>query len=195
MFPCLSNRLCCDVRNLLFAAAALAVGFAAGIAPTNVFGDEPSPHELQLTTERVVVFKDGFYLVIKRGTALADKEGDIFCDDVPDAAVLGSFWATTEKGRIISMTAGWETIHKTIEKEVSCTQPLDVLRANIGKTARVELQDKTSLNGEIRDVLVEELHGGVPEALRTTFGLPAFPNERRCRRASECPRANRLQPS
>ena len=56
-----------------------------------LFAADPKPNELDLKTERVIVFKDGYCLVIKRGTATADKSGDVFTDEVPDAAVLGIF--------------------------------------------------------------------------------------------------------
>lgn len=152
---------------------ALAASAWSGHAST-ASAEEVNPHELQLTTQRVIVFKDGYYLVIKHGTATADKQGDVFCDDVPDAAVLGSFWATADKGRVVSMTAGWETVKKSVDKEVSCTQPIEILKANIGRAARIELSDRTVFKGEIREMLADETRVGVPEVFRSTFGLPSL---------------------
>ena len=63
-------------------------------------------HLLRLETEKVIIFKDGYCLVIKRGSAVTDEQGKIRLNDVPDAVVLGSFWATPKQGRLINMTAG-----------------------------------------------------------------------------------------
>ena len=44
-------------------------------------------NELDIKTERVIVFKDGYCLFIKKATATTDKNGEAFTDDVPDSAV------------------------------------------------------------------------------------------------------------
>ncbi|MBC8112742.1 MAG: hypothetical protein H7062_00025, partial [Candidatus Saccharimonas sp.] len=115
-----------------------------------------SPNDrLALSTQRVVVFKDGYYLAVKHGTAVTNKEGELSLDDVPDAAVLGSMWATSAKGKLLGIVASRETVKKTTEKEAPCTQTLEVLQANIGKQARIVLLDKTIVQGKIRTVLAE----------------------------------------
>ena len=105
-------------------------------------GEKP-PAELELKTQRVIVFKDGYSLIIKQATATTDKDGEVFTDDVPDAAVLGSFWAVPDEGRLITMLAGWKATKDSDEKEMPCTQPIEILLANKGKQAKVELHDKT----------------------------------------------------
>lgn len=122
---------------------------------TIVSAAEKNPQELELTTQRVIIFKDGYSLIIKKGTATSDKNGEVFTDDVPDSAVLGSFWATPEQGRLISMVAGWKSTKDSEEKQIPCTQPLEILLANKGKQAKVELHDKTIYSGVIREVLVD----------------------------------------
>ena len=115
-----------------------------------------SPNDrLALSTQRVVVFKDGYYLAVKHGTAVTNKEGELSLEDVPDAAVLGSMWATSAKGKLLGIVASRETVKKTIEKEAPCTQTLEVLQANIGKQARIVLHDKSIFQGTIRTVLAE----------------------------------------
>ena len=37
----------------------------------------------------------------------ADAEGRVFTEEVPDAAVLGTFWASSADGKILGMHAGW----------------------------------------------------------------------------------------
>ncbi len=129
-----------------------------------------SPNErLALTTQRVVVFKDGYYLAIKHGTAVTNKEGELSLDDVPDAAVLGSMWATSAKGKLLGIVASRETVKKTIEKEAPCTQTLEVLQANIGKQARIVLHDKTIVQGKIRTVLAEPTASAPTPVLHDLF--------------------------
>ncbi len=118
--------------------------------------------ELELKTERVIVFKDGYSLFVKRGVATTDKSGEVFTDDVPDAAVLGSFWAVPEQGRLISMLAGWKSTKESEAKQLPCTEPIEILLANKGKQCKVELQDKTLYSGVIQEVLVVKTDTPVP---------------------------------
>jgi hypothetical protein len=134
--------------------AALALSLLA-LVSSQAVAAERQAHELELKTERVIIFKDGYSLLIKKGIATSDKEGEVFTDDVPDAAVLGSFWAVPEQGRLISMVAGWKTTKDTAEKQIPCTQPLEILLANKGKLAKIELHDKTIYTGVISEVLVD----------------------------------------
>lgn len=119
-------------------------------------GAEKQPGELQIKTERVIVFKDGYALLAKSGSGTTDKQGEAYTDDVPDAAVLGSFWAVPAEGRLVSMLAGWEMTKESNEKDMRCTQPIEILAANQGKQAKVELHDKTLYSGVIHEVLIEK---------------------------------------
>jgi hypothetical protein len=114
------------------------------------------PNELELKTERVIIFKDGYCLVIKRGTATTDADGVVFTDQVPDAAVLGSFWAVPDEGRLVSINAGWKVDESTETREFPCKEHVDILVANQGKEVKVELHDKTIHSGTIHAVLVDE---------------------------------------
>ena len=60
---------------------------------------------VELTTERVMVFKDGYALVVKTVDGVTDAAGRLVVDQVPEAAVLGSFWALADGGRVLAMTA------------------------------------------------------------------------------------------
>jgi hypothetical protein len=113
-------------------------------------------NELDLKTEKVIVFKDGYCLFIKKATFTTDKNGEAYTDDVPDAAVLGSFWAVPEEGRLVSMQAGWKTTEETKDKETICKETIEILLANKGKQAKIELHDKTIFTGTIREVLVDK---------------------------------------
>src|SRR4051794_22580464 len=65
----------------------------------------PAGAKLKLATQRLVVFKDGHGLVIQSGTGTADEEGRAYIADVPDSAVLGCFWAVSDKDTILGMRA------------------------------------------------------------------------------------------
>lgn len=133
----------------------------------------PKPSELKLKTERVIVFKDGYALIIKKGEATTDDRGRLFTDEVPDSAVLGSFWAIPEEGRLINTLAGWKTTEESEEKELPCTQPIEILLANKGKEARVELHDRKEYQGVIQEVLIEKTETPIaaPAAAALDFSL------------------------
>ena len=135
-------------------AGLFVVVLTCGSAAFTTAADSPND-ELKLTTDRVVVFKDGYYLALKSGTAVTNKDGELHLLDVPDGAVLGSVWATSAKGKLTAIVASRETVKRTEEKVIPCTQPLEVLQANVGQKAKVVMQDKSILQGEILRVLTE----------------------------------------
>lgn len=157
----------------LFPVLALGVGIVFGGAAFS-FGaaTEKNEHELKLKTERVIVFKDGYSLIVKRGSAVTDKEGSMYTEQVPDAAVLGSFWAVPAEGKLRSMVAGRETTEEKIVKGVPCTKTVEILQANQGKSCKVELKNDTVYSGTIQQVLVRQTSDSVPNTLRATFELP-----------------------
>src|SRR5262245_49124760 len=134
--------------------AALVVALAVSLISTNALAADP-PGLLNLTTQRAIVFKDGYCLMIKQGTATTDEKGEVYLDEVPDAAVLGSFWAAPTEGRLVNMVAGWKEVKEDSEKEVACTQTIELLLANKGVQAKVEMQDKAVHTGVIHEVLVQ----------------------------------------
>jgi len=132
--------------------------------------------ELEMKTQRVIIFKDGYALIIKRATATSDKSGEVFTDDVPDAAVLGSFWAVPDEGRLVSMLAGWKSTKDADEKQMPCTQPIEILMANKGKVAKIELHDKSLFTGVIQEVLVDKTDAPVTPAALEFLELSAAPS-------------------
>jgi hypothetical protein len=107
-------------------AGALLPAPAPGLAPEEA-------GRLALTTERVVVFKDGYALVVKSAVATADDRGRVFTDQVPDTAVLGSFWATADDLVVRAMWAEWVTDEQVRSVEGRCLTIPEVLRANVGR--------------------------------------------------------------
>jgi hypothetical protein len=125
---------------------------------------------LQLATERAVIFKDGYGLMVKSAHGIADQHGRVYTDSVPDAAVLGTFWATSEGHELLSMTADW--VEQDDPDSTSCLSTLELLRANVGHTVSLEL-DKSELSGKLLQILeppsVESVVGTAPVSPEATL--------------------------
>ncbi|MCZ7644434.1 MAG: hypothetical protein M5U26_03990 [Planctomycetota bacterium] len=131
----------------------LCAGLAAG---TGRAGEVlAAPGRLALTTDRVVVFKDGFALFIKKAAGTADGEGRVFTESVPDGAVLGTFWAASEDGQALGMRAEWVETKSIREEETACTTLVELLRANTGKAVTLGLsrENAVDVSGTIVEVL------------------------------------------
>lgn len=111
------------------------------------------PGTLALTTERVIVFKDGYGLFVKSATAIADAEGKVHTENVPNAAVLGTFWALSDQRAIKSTVAGWHETVRPKTEEGSCLTTLELLRANAGKQVTLGLSTEKDLTGRLLEVL------------------------------------------
>lgn len=130
------------MRTARVAGVVLSLMLASGAM---VRAGEAQPAEaglLTLATERVVVFKDGFGLFVKKATGTADAQGRVFTDRVPDGVVLGTFWASSADGRALGMRAEWVETTELRETETSCTSVVELLRANAGKEVTLALQEK-----------------------------------------------------
>lgn len=112
----------------------------------------PVASTLKLKTDRVIVFKDGYCLVVKQGAATTDADGVVFTDEVPDAAVLGSFWAVPENGTIESVVAGWVETDSDTNREVDCSNVIEIVEANLGKDCSLEI-DEQKFAGNLHKIL------------------------------------------
>src|SRR3954465_470034 len=122
-----------------------------------VWAEEKPVHtaasQLQLTTERVIIFKDGYGLIVKTGKATADAEGKVFTPQVPEAAILGSFWAMSDGQKLLAMEAGWEEKREVREKRTACITIPELLRANVGRRVTLTLGDRKTITGNLAQVL------------------------------------------
>ncbi len=134
-------------------ATTIAITLAFTVTATH--SDEPlRPAELDLKTERVIVFKDGYCLVMKQGVATTNADGKVFTEDVPDAAILGSFWAIPEKESIKSMVAGWVETESSSSRELTCTNTIEIIQANLGKRCSFSIdENRETLQGKLIKVL------------------------------------------
>jgi hypothetical protein len=112
----------------------------------------PVASTLTLKTNRVIVFKDGYCLVIKQGTATTDAHGIVFTDEVPDAAVLGSFWAVPENGTLDSVVAGWVETQRDADRNVDCSSVIEIVEANLGKDCTFAI-DEQKFAGNLHKIL------------------------------------------
>lgn len=119
-------------------------------------GQDEGNHRLDLTTERVIVFKDGYCLVVKEGIATTDQHGVAFTEQVPDAAILGSFWAIPETGSIRSMIAGWHEREEYDEREITCSSVAEILAANLGRSCMLRVGQDTTMQGTICKLLARD---------------------------------------
>jgi len=112
-----------------------------------------APGRLALSTDRVVIFKDGYALFAKKASAVADAEGRVFTEQVPDGAVLGCFWAMAEN-KVLSMRAEWDERQTERSTETNCVSTLELLRANKGKAVKLGSINNTSvIFGTVLEVL------------------------------------------
>jgi hypothetical protein len=135
---------------------------------------------LDFKTTRLVVFKDGYGLFVKEAPVVADADRMAFTDQVPDAAILGSFWATPSKGRLVSLVAG--RTEKKTERTFDgvCLTVPELIKANVGKKATLLVSwssaggqtPLTTYEGTIKAVLEEPPR---PEIEPETTSRPAVP--------------------
>jgi len=122
-----------------------------------LFALEKPPHsaasQLQLATERVIIFKDGYGLIVKNGKATADARGNVFTPQVPESAILGSFWAMSDAQKLLAMEAGWDEKREVREKRTACITIPELLRANLGKRITLALSDHRTITGTLAQVL------------------------------------------
>lgn len=122
------------------------------------------------TTQKLIVFKDGYSLVVKELKAKTDSKGRVILTEVPEEAILGSFWATSTTGNVKGMSAGWNKANEVITKSIPCATRIEVLFANKGKPAKIALKKET-YEGVIKDVLVEKSKVALTLAQHQLFGV------------------------
>ena len=152
-----------NVAALLLAATILGPAADANASARN-------PAEVELQTDKVIIFKDGYSMFIRSGEARCDDDGELFIADIPDSAVLGSFWATSNGGPPATMRAGYHTTTNTIEKEVACIRHIDILEANKGKACTLKMTDGATYSGAIRKVLTRRGSKAVQPSYLTSIG-------------------------
>lgn len=165
------------VRGLVVLMGLMLLGAPMARADDEGGGDDAkfAVGELRLDTERVVIFKDGFSLFVRRARAVADEHGQVYTYEVPDSAVLGSFWAFSQDEKLLGMTAEFVTERGKREEHTTCVSILDLLRANQGRTVTLELAGDEKVVGVLSGVLDRDATSRLPEP-RTRVPEPSRPN-------------------
>ena len=129
----------------------------------------------ELTVERVVIFKDGHGLVVKRVRGVADASGELHTSEVPDSAVLGTFWAWSDARPVIGMRVEPRIEVEVQERQLDCTSTADLLEANVGRRvslileeSRIEGRILSFMTGSQPTVMIETER----EGQLTTVALP-----------------------
>lgn len=152
----------CSLALAVAASCASALG-RSDPAPDPAQATALAAAQLELTTERVVVFKDGYALFVKRAVGVADERGRVHTGEVPDAAVLGSFWAAISDGRAPLVRAEWVETKVEERSERPCLTMAELLRANAGRTLTLELApENVRVTGKVVEVLEHERREPVP---------------------------------
>ena len=76
---------------------------------------------------------DGYALIVKSAVGTPDAEGRVHTDEVPDAPVLGCFWAFGEDRPIGAIRAQWLEATEERSRETSCVTMVELLRAKGGR--------------------------------------------------------------
>ncbi|MGC4119678.1 MAG: hypothetical protein QM765_34925 [Myxococcales bacterium] len=138
---------------MLTTLACLAALLASATEPGTSAAVRENPDAGRLTgaVERVIVFKDGHALLVKRLEARASGEGSVHTSEVPEA-VLGAFWAQAEGREVQAMRAEWiESVTPKVE-DGACLSTVELLRANAGKQVTLSTE-KGEVQGKLLQVL------------------------------------------
>ena len=85
--------------------------------------DPPSFEAIKRNAERLDIISAEHRGMWRLSTAMDGLRVQLQARPAPeDAAVLGSFWALPEEGRMVSMLAGWKSTKDTDDKQMPCTQ-------------------------------------------------------------------------
>lgn len=138
--------------------SAQADGMYQGMLMLLALAAAPSDGHLKLKTDRVVVFKDGYALFVKTAEGVADDRGRVYTNEVPEGAILGSFWAFADGKPSLTMRAEWVDHFDRKSTKSSALTLGELVRANVGKRVTLRFVDTT--RAELSGTLVLSPQGG-----------------------------------
>ncbi|MDX9719215.1 MAG: hypothetical protein RBU37_00605 [Myxococcota bacterium] len=107
--------------------------------------------KLAAKTERVIIFKDGHALFIKKAQGSTDAEGRLLLEDLPEQAVLGTVWASS-KQQIVSIRAAHVEDDDALLDSGKADSMAEMLLANRDRDVKLSISGK-ELDAHIIDVL------------------------------------------
>ncbi|MCC7139536.1 MAG: hypothetical protein IT460_14025 [Planctomycetes bacterium] len=129
-----------------------------------------APSVVAWKTDRVVVFKDGYAMWTKSGTAVADPDGFVHSDEVPDEAVLGCVWAEADGRRVLGLHAGVVETTEARERREPCLDVRELLRVNVGRA--VVLESARDGGADVAGTVVGVLEAPAPAEPSTARTTP-----------------------
>lgn len=127
---------------------------------------------LTFSTERVVVFKDGYCMLIKHGSATTNEHGELTTTQVPDEAVLGSIWIDAisagegeEVAKLHNVVASSEEHKEDETKVATCTSLAELLAANLGAEVTLVMMQGDPVQGTVKTLIGAPSHAQVVDPL------------------------------
>ncbi len=117
-------------------------------ACTSLQARQPAPVQ-----NRVVVFKDGHALVVRKISATEDAAGKLHIEQLPDQATLGTFWLVDPEHDIAWIQSQKETEEFKSHETVTCQNVFEILKANLGQQVSLLLENQEILAGRVQAVL------------------------------------------
>ncbi|MFX1476056.1 MAG: hypothetical protein ACFFCO_11355 [Promethearchaeota archaeon] len=97
------------------------------------------PARLSVKTTRVIVFKDGYCMFVKKAHGKLDSAARATIDTIPEGMVLGTFWAIPEKGKSATVVAKQQTVTRKARQETEKQLVLEFDQVMARKTVEVVL--------------------------------------------------------
>jgi hypothetical protein len=158
---------------------------------SNTLAQKHSVPVLDVKTDRVVVFKDGYCMFVKKATGKISSGGKAVIDNIPNAMVLGSFWVVPKTGKAPSVLARQQVIPKQGKQEIEKSlllqfdaekEPeraeLTVLYLGPGlrwiPTYRITLKKEDEADIEMQAEILNEAEDLVDAKVELVVGVPNF---------------------
>jgi len=95
---------------------------------------------LEVKTERVIVYKDGYCMFVKQAVGKLDGSAQARIEGIPDSMVLGSFWVMPQDGTLVSLVAQKQVVTKRGNQETEKSMLLQFDPKTAGKEVKLNVQ-------------------------------------------------------
>ena len=95
----------------------LAIFTTLTLLATSIVAEAQSPPTLDVRTQRIIVFKDGYCMFVKQVSGRVDQAGKAYIEGIPGSMVLGSFWIVPESGNLKHTLAKQQIIQRQGRQE------------------------------------------------------------------------------
>lgn len=151
---------------------------------------QPSP-ALQVKTQRVIIFKDGYCMFVKQVAGKVDQTAKARIEGIPDSMVLGSFWIVPERASLkhaiakqqIILRQGRQETEKSLElqfgpetagQEITATLYYFAPGIRWIPTYRIALADKLKADIRMQAEILNEAEDLNDAGIDLVVGVPNF---------------------